>query len=218
MWGIFPHTHVRGRSGNTLELPDGTARSRPLGAELRLQLADLLHVQGAAADAEGLAARVARVTTTRRRTNRTRIRRSTSKWGDQTWEEMSTGLLFSPVRPATTTTASKSSNAFLGTPSVGFAVVLLVVLSTGAGPRSRSDWRHGDMTGDISRLLACTMRGVPCRRRTRTDAPGRATRRHGRGTRHSGRSPVAADAEGGTLRAATGQFANDRSLTPSKLR
>ena len=61
VWGIFPHTHLRGKKWQyMLELPDGTRKSC-CGAALRLQLADVLHVQGAAAGAEGREADLERV-------------------------------------------------------------------------------------------------------------------------------------------------------------
>jgi hypothetical protein len=46
--GIFPHARVRARNGNTCCNFLMDRRSETLGAQVRLQLADVLHVQGAA--------------------------------------------------------------------------------------------------------------------------------------------------------------------------
>ena len=54
VWGLFPHTHLRGkRWAYTLAAAERRNEIDPLGAAVRLQLADVLHVQGAAAGAQG---------------------------------------------------------------------------------------------------------------------------------------------------------------------
>ena len=97
VWGLFPHTHVRGKRWSyMLELPDGTKTAAAVGAEVRLQLADLLHVQGADAVPKG-----ARIVSTAWYDNSAANRpipipTIDVKWGDQTWEEMQyTGILYS---------------------------------------------------------------------------------------------------------------------------
>ena len=70
VWGLFPHTHLRGKKWEyTLQLPSGETKSILVCAAVRLQLADLLHVQRAVAGAEGGEDRLdRRGTTTPRRT------------------------------------------------------------------------------------------------------------------------------------------------------
>ena len=100
MWALFPHTHLRGKKWDyKLILPDGDDEDDPVGAELRLQLADLLHVQGAAAGAEGREDRLDRVVRQLAGNKSNPDPKADVKWGDQTWEEMQyTGILFSPVQ------------------------------------------------------------------------------------------------------------------------
>ena len=81
-----PARQELGVHGDLSRRPLGSA---PRGAEVRLQLADRLRVRRAAEAARrGRGSEPSRTTTTRRRTRPIRIRRPTSKWGDQTWEEM----------------------------------------------------------------------------------------------------------------------------------
>ena len=54
VWGLFPHTHVRGKKWEyVLQLPDGSKKKILSVPAIRLQLADVLHVQGAVADPKG---------------------------------------------------------------------------------------------------------------------------------------------------------------------
>ena len=110
---MLPHTHLRGKSWEyTATYPDGRTRSDPVGAEVRLQLADRLRVRRAAQAAEGHE-------DPRRRALRQldgeqvepRSRRSNVKWGDQTWEEMMfTAFVYSldGVAPGTVITTPPS--------------------------------------------------------------------------------------------------------------
>ena len=103
MWGLFPHTHLRGKKWEyKLVLPDGTSQNDPLGAEIRLQLADVLHVQGAVEGAEGGQDRLDGVVRQFAGNRSNPDPKMDVKWGDQTWEEMQyTGLLFTPAVPPT---------------------------------------------------------------------------------------------------------------------
>jgi hypothetical protein len=103
VWGIFPHTHVRGKRWEyTLELPDGTRKQvlsvprydfnwqtyymfkEPLQVPKGSRLVSSAWYDNSAANKSNPDAKV------------------DVKWGDQTWEEMQyTGLLFSPAIPAT---------------------------------------------------------------------------------------------------------------------
>jgi mono/diheme cytochrome c family protein len=102
VWGIFPHTHVRGKRWEyTLELPDGTRKQvlsvprydfnwqtyymfkEPLQVPKGSRLISSAWYDNSAANKSNPDAKV------------------DVKWGDQTWEEMQyTGLLFSPAIPA----------------------------------------------------------------------------------------------------------------------
>jgi mono/diheme cytochrome c family protein len=105
VWGIFPHTHVRGKKWEyTLELPDGTRKpilsvprydfnwqtyymfKEPLQVPKGSKLLSSAWYDNSAA-------------------NKSNPDPKTDvKWGDQTWEEMQyTGILFSPAVPATAT-------------------------------------------------------------------------------------------------------------------
>jgi mono/diheme cytochrome c family protein len=99
VWGIFPHTHVRGKKWEyVLELPDGTKKNilsvptydfnwqtyymftEPLEIPKGSRLVSSAWYDNSAANKSNPDPRV------------------TVKWGDQTWEEMQyTGLLFSPA-------------------------------------------------------------------------------------------------------------------------
>jgi len=104
VWGIFPHTHVRGKKWEyMLELPDGTKRpvlsvprydfnwqtyymfKDPLQVPKGSRLLSSAWYDNSAANKSNPDPKV------------------DVKWGDQTWEEMQyTGLLFSPAIPAAT--------------------------------------------------------------------------------------------------------------------
>ena len=107
VWGIFPHTHVRGKKWEyVLELPDGTKKpilsvprydfnwqtyymfKDPLEIPKGSRLVSSAWYDNSAA-------------------NKSNPDPKTDvKWGDQTWEEMQyTGLLFSPALPPATSQA-----------------------------------------------------------------------------------------------------------------
>jgi hypothetical protein len=104
VWGIFPHTHVRGIKWEyVLELPDGTKKpvlSVPkydfnwqtyymFKEPLRVSKGSRLH---ASAWYDNSAANKSNPDP-----------KIDVKWGDQTWEEMQyTGILFSPATPPAT--------------------------------------------------------------------------------------------------------------------
>ncbi len=111
LWGIFPHTHVRGKKWEyVLELPDGTKKTvlsvprydfnwqtyymftEPLTIPKGSKLVSSAWYDNSAA-------------------NRSNPDSKTDvKWGDQTWEEMQyTGILFSPAVPATPPPAAGGS-------------------------------------------------------------------------------------------------------------
>ena len=110
MWSMLPHTHVRGtRWIYDATYPDGrkeTILSVPkydfnwqtdyvFKQPLKLPKGTKVH-------ADGVVRQLARTT------RRTPIRRRTSRWGDQTWEEMMfTGMTFSVDPAATSTTAGQ---------------------------------------------------------------------------------------------------------------
>jgi hypothetical protein len=101
IYGLFPHTHVRGKSWEyTLVLPDGTSRSilsvphydfnwqtyymfkEPLQVPKGAKILSVASYDNSPANKHNPNPKV------------------DVKWGDQTWEEMQyTGLLFSPVTP-----------------------------------------------------------------------------------------------------------------------
>jgi hypothetical protein len=104
VWGIFPHTHVRGKKWEyTLELPDGTKKvvlsvprydfnwqtyymfKEPLQVPKGSRLVSSAWYDNSAANKSNPDPKI------------------DVKWGDQTWEEMQyTGILFSPaVAPST---------------------------------------------------------------------------------------------------------------------
>jgi mono/diheme cytochrome c family protein len=104
VWGIFPHTHVRGKKWEyRLELPDGTARpilsvprydfnwqtyymfKEPLQVPKGSRLVSSAWYDNSPANKSNPDPKI------------------DVKWGDQTWEEMQyTGILFSPAQPAAT--------------------------------------------------------------------------------------------------------------------
>ena len=101
VWGIFPHTHLRGKKWQyTLELPDGTKKvvldvprydfnwqtyymfKEPLQVPAGSKLVSSAWYDNSAANKSNPDPKV------------------DVKWGDQTWEEMQdTGLLYSPALP-----------------------------------------------------------------------------------------------------------------------
>jgi copper type II ascorbate-dependent monooxygenase-like protein len=109
VWGIFPHTHLRGKKWEyKLVQPDGSSRpilsvprydfnwqtyymfKEPLQITKGSKIISTAWYDNSAANKSNPDPKV------------------DVKWGDQTWEEMQyTGLLFSPVQTATTTTAEK---------------------------------------------------------------------------------------------------------------
>jgi hypothetical protein len=102
IWGIFPHTHVRGKKWEyVLELPDGTKKTvlsvprynfnwqtyymftEPLQVPKGSRLVSSAWYDNSAANKSNPDSKI------------------DVKWGDQTWEEMQyTGILFSPAVPA----------------------------------------------------------------------------------------------------------------------
>jgi hypothetical protein len=104
IWGIFPHTHVRGKRWEyTLELPDGTRKivlsvpkydfnwqtyymfKEPLQVPKGSRLVSSAWYDNSKANKSNPDPKV------------------DVKWGDQTWEEMQyTGLLYSPALPSST--------------------------------------------------------------------------------------------------------------------
>jgi len=103
LWGLFPHTHLRGKKWEyKLILPDGTSKTilsvprydfnwqtyymfrEPLLVPKGSKMISTAWYDNSAANKSNPDPKV------------------DVKWGDQTWEEMQyTGLLFSPVQPAT---------------------------------------------------------------------------------------------------------------------
>jgi hypothetical protein len=111
VWGIFPHTHVRGKKWEySLELPDGTTRAilsvprydfnwqtyymfkEPLQVPKGSRLVSSAWYDNSAANRANPDPTI------------------DVHWGDQTWEEMQyTGILFSPALPSTPTQAPGGS-------------------------------------------------------------------------------------------------------------
>ncbi len=126
VWGIFPHTHVRGKKWEyILELPDGTKKNilsvptydfnwqtyymfkEPLQVPKGRALVSSAWYDNSAGNKSNPDPKV------------------DVKWGDQTWEEMQyTGLLFSPAVAAPATTVRRRS--------------LIRLFGTGARLQSRS--------------------------------------------------------------------------------
>jgi hypothetical protein len=104
VWGIFPHTHVRGKKWEyVLELPDGTKKpilSVPrydFNWQTYYMFKDPLEIPKGSR-------LVSSAWYDNSAGNKSNPDPKTDvKWGDQTWEEMQyTGLLFSPAAPAAT--------------------------------------------------------------------------------------------------------------------
>ena len=98
--GGSSRTRICAASGGTTSSCCQTAsRSRSSRAAIRLQLADVLHVQGTAAGAERGEDRFDRVVRQLRGEQDQSDPKVDVMWGDQTWEEMQyTGILLSPNR------------------------------------------------------------------------------------------------------------------------
>jgi hypothetical protein len=104
LWGLFPHTHVRGKRWSyTLELPDG--RKQPLLSVPRYDF----NWQTYYMFKEPIGVpKGARIVSSAWYDNSTANRsnpdpKATVTWGDQTWEEMQyTGLLYSVNRSTRT--------------------------------------------------------------------------------------------------------------------
>ncbi|HKE85915.1 MAG TPA: hypothetical protein VKB50_19280 [Vicinamibacterales bacterium] len=105
VWGLFPHTHVRGKRWSyTLELPDGTKQALlsvpryDFNWQTYYMFKDPIHVP-----------KGARIISTAWYDNSSANRSNPDpsidvKWGDQTWEEMQyTGILYSVKRAAPAT-------------------------------------------------------------------------------------------------------------------
>jgi hypothetical protein len=107
VWGIFPHTHVRGKKWEyVLELPDGTKKpilSVPrydFNWQTYYMFKDPLQVP----KGSRLLSSAWYDNSPANKSNPDP--KTDVKWGDQTWEEMQyTGLLFSPAVPAATSQA-----------------------------------------------------------------------------------------------------------------
>ena len=112
VWGLFPHTHVRGKKWEyVLQLPDGTKKTilsvprYDFNWQTYYMFKEPLQVP-----------KGARILSTAWYDNSDANRSNpdptaTVKWGDQTWEEMQySGLLFSPSRPATPTAPAGGQN------------------------------------------------------------------------------------------------------------
>jgi hypothetical protein len=109
LWGVFPHTHLRGRRWEyKLELPDGTVK--PL---LSVPRYDFNWQTYYAFKEPIVVPRGSRILSAAWYDNSAANRanpdpKTAVKWGDQTWEEMQyTGLLFSVARPASATSAAQ---------------------------------------------------------------------------------------------------------------
>ena len=109
VWGLFPHTHLRGKKWEyKLVLPDGTSKTilsvpkydfnwqtyymfkEPLQVPKGAKIVSTAWYDNSASNPANPDAKV------------------DVKWGDQTWEEMQyTGILFSPVRPPGMSSAAK---------------------------------------------------------------------------------------------------------------
>jgi hypothetical protein len=109
IWGIFPHTHVRGKKWEyVLELPDGTKKTvlsvpkYDFNWQTYYMFATPLHVP----KGSKLVSSAWYDNSAANKSNPDP--KADVKWGDQTWEEMQyTGLLFSPAVPPTAPSAGK---------------------------------------------------------------------------------------------------------------
>jgi len=109
VWGLFPHTHLRGKKWEyKLVLPDGTSKTilsvpkydfnwqtyymfkQPLQVPKGAKIVSTAWYDNSATNLSNPDPKV------------------DVKWGDQTWEEMQyTGIMFSPVKPPTPPAAAK---------------------------------------------------------------------------------------------------------------
>ncbi len=103
VWGLFPHTHLRGKKWQyTLTLPDGTSRTILSVPKYDFNWQTYYMFKEPLKVPKG-----ARIVSTAWYDNSAGNRsnpdpRTDVKWGDQTWEEMQyTGLLFTPAVPPT---------------------------------------------------------------------------------------------------------------------
>ena len=190
VWGIFPHTHVRGKKWEyVLELPDGTKKNILSVPTLRLQLADVLHVHGAAPGAQGLEARLERLV---RQLGceqvESRTRKSTSSGAIRPGKKCSTRASSSVRLSADVGSRREAVRMPLGARQRG----PLASVRGFVGPRRRSSCRarshqvprHLDRRhrthrrGPLRELPLRRRRGAPCRSRpTKRRAPGRARSR-----------------------------------------
>ena len=100
MWGVFPHTHVRGKRWSyTLELPDGSKKALLSVPKYDFNWQTYYMFKEPVPVPKG-----ARIVSTAWYDNSAANRSNPDptidvKWGDQTWEEMQyTGILYSVKR------------------------------------------------------------------------------------------------------------------------
>ena len=104
VWGIFPHTHLRGKKWDyKLVLPDGTSEDDPVGAEATTSTGRRTTCSRSRCRCRrGPGSSRPRGTTTPPGNKSNPDPKVDVKWGDQTWEEMQyTGVLFTPSQPPT---------------------------------------------------------------------------------------------------------------------
>jgi copper type II ascorbate-dependent monooxygenase-like protein len=109
IWGLFPHTHLRGKKwAYQLILPDGTTKSILSVPNYDFNWQTYYMFKEPLQIAKG-----SKIVSTAWYDNSANNKSNPDpkidvKWGDQTWEEMQyTGILFSPALASTTTAAAK---------------------------------------------------------------------------------------------------------------
>jgi Copper type II ascorbate-dependent monooxygenase, C-terminal domain len=109
VWGLFPHTHLRGKKWEyTLVLPDGTSRTVLSVPKYDFNWQTYYMFKEPLQVPKG-----AKLISTAWYDNSARNKSNPDptvdvKWGDQTWEEMQyTGILFSPAQAPATTSSGK---------------------------------------------------------------------------------------------------------------